>query len=91
MNNGELILTVAALAACAYICVEKWGFIEWLQLHAGRIRPLRPDCTFCTLFYFSVVITILLSLFFTISFFYLVAPFAATPIAKAIYENSKAK
>lgn len=81
---------IASLATCVFICLEKWGAVTWAQMHAGRLGPFRdlPHCVFCVLFWLGFIICI--PLIFSISFAYLVAPFAAAPMAKALYENCRA-
>lgn len=86
------VVVVASLAVCIYIVLsEKSGAIEWLQLNRRILGPFNalPDCVFCMLFWISAILSIPL-IFFISNLFYIVTPFVAAPIAKAIYENCRA-
>ena len=83
----EYVFVLSAATACAYIVLEKWGAIDWLQVHAPAFIP--SECVFCLMFWFSFITTIPVMIF-TPDISYLVAPFCAAPISKAIYENCKA-
>src|SRR5688500_16471672 len=89
-NALVVMVSVASLAVFILIVLEKWKFIEYLQLNARRFfGPFHglPDCNFCLLFWFCFIISIPLAI--TSNLFYITMPFIVTPIAKAIYENCR--
>lgn len=82
---------IASTAVFILIVLEKWKFIEHLQLNARRyFGPFHalPGCNFCLLFWLCFIISIPLAI--TSNLFYIAMPFIVTPIAKAIYENCRA-
>jgi hypothetical protein len=86
MSLLEIIFIMATLSACIYIVIEKWGLID-LQVHGPKYLP-PAECSFCFMFWISVSI-LLVILILSPDISYLVAPFCAAPISKAIYENCK--
>ena len=83
---------IASGATFVFIILEKRRVIELFQLYRSRILPTwarsLPDCNFCMLFWLCLLVSIPIALISNI-FYIALAPFAA-PIAKAIYENSRA-
>jgi hypothetical protein len=90
--NEFLIVSIitGCLSACWLIVLVKVGAIDQMQMRAYILGPFKdlPNCEFCMLFWLSFLIDCILALFCS-EISYLVAPFVAAPIAKAIYENCR--
>lgn len=79
---AQLIIITASISATLYICFEKWGFIEYYQLHRRKNWP-QSICDFCFCFWASLIITIYLIPSIS-EIYYIVAPFGAASIGKTI-------
>jgi hypothetical protein len=90
-SSVALSFLVAPLSVTLYICLEKWGAIEYLQLHRKKLYPLPVDCAFCSLFWLCFILSLPIPLIFPPEIFYITVPFAAVSLAKVIYESSKTK
>jgi hypothetical protein len=86
------VVLVALAAVTVYVVLEKAGAVEYLQLNATRIfGPFAalPSCVFCSLFWLCFLLSIPLAI--TSNLFYIASAIVSAPIARAIYENCRAR
>ncbi len=79
---ATIIYIGSALSVSIHFILEKWGIIELYQLHKGRFKLTKwlPICSFCFMFWVNMIFVIILSVY-NFEWIYLLAPFAAAPIA----------
>lgn len=85
------VVLVSLGAVFLLIFFEKIGLITLMQANASRIFgrfASLPNCNFCLLFWLCFLIAV--PLWITLSLYYFALPFLSAPLAKAIYENSRA-
>lgn len=75
---------VALATAFSLGLANKWGIIEWLQVHSPNdfLNKLF-SCHFCCSWWVSVVISLLLCII-TGNWILMLVPFCSTPIAKSL-------
>lgn len=78
-NLVYLIVISGCISATILMTLEKWKFIEWMQLHSPKWFP--SDCYLCMSFWVN---NIAITPLFIIdqNYLYLVVPFCATSITK---------
>lgn len=81
---------MAPITATLLVCAHKFGLIEFYQVRIRRRYFFDWEvCEFCICFWLSLLQVAILVLIFPAKIFYIVVPFAAASLAKAIYENCK--
>ncbi len=75
-----------AISATILIALEKWGVIEYYEIHKGSALP--DPCMFCLGFWLCLIQALSLSLFLNSNIFYIAGAFAGASIAKMIYDNA---
>lgn len=80
-------IVVAMVAAWMLTLADKWGWREWLQVHAPTdFLYSLFSCNFCCSWWVCVIISIILSLAIG-RWEMLVAPMISTMITRKFYEN----
>ena len=57
----ENILLIALAATFVIILTEKWGGVEWLQVHGNKLVAQMASCDFCLSFWTATVIFCMLA------------------------------
>lgn len=89
-----IVVVVALVVAFLYILMNKWGIWEYLQVHAdGWLEKIWPtlawkglfnqlfSCSFCTTWWMSVIICLVLAICIG-NWAILLVPFCSTPISR---------
>lgn len=64
-NYVCLVLLVALLVKFCWTVAEKWGILEWMQVHApNEFFHKLLSCEFCRSFHLGMLICIILALVF---------------------------
>lgn len=77
----ENIVLIALAATFVIILIEKWGGVEWLQVHGNNLVAQMASCDFCLSWWVCVILTAAW-VAFTGDYTMAVAPFFATPITR---------
>lgn len=77
----ENIVLIALAATFVIILTEKWGGVEWLQVHGNKLVAQMASCDFCLSWWVCVILTAAF-VAFTGDYTMAVAPFFSTPITR---------
>jgi hypothetical protein len=81
---------IGAISATVLICIKKWDLDGLYEVYIGGRWRLPPEfCFFCAGFWISGIQAGALA-YFIPNIFYIALPFIAAPIAKGLYEKSRA-
>ena len=75
----EFTLVVALVAAWVILLLNKWGVIEWLQVHGNVLVSKAASCVFCLSWWVCVAVSLVLFIL-TGDWSLVFAPVLATPI-----------
>lgn len=86
MVTFVLSIVVVALAAAFFLgLASKWGWLEWLQVHAPNdlIHELLM-CKFCCSWWMGVALSVVLALIFG-EWWVLLVPLCSTPVTRELW------
>lgn len=72
-------MVVALVAAWVILLLNKWGVIEWLQVHGNVLVSKAASCVFCLSWWVCVAVSLVLFIL-TGDWSLVFAPVLATPI-----------
>lgn len=72
-------LLVAMVAAFALQLADKWGVLEWVQVHGDKFFSKMFGCYFCLSWWAGVVLSVIAAILAG-EWLYLFVPFVSTPI-----------
>lgn len=61
MNFVLYVIVVALLAAFVITLCDKWGVIEWVQVHGNRFFAKMFHCQFCLSWWVAVVLSVIMA------------------------------
>lgn len=75
------VLSVSLFTSFILSLLQKWGVIEWVQVHGNKLFSEMFRCNFCLSFWVSLIISVVIVLL-TGNVVLLFIPFFSTPITK---------
>lgn len=75
------VLSVSLFTSFILSLLQKWGVIEWVQVHGNKLFSEMFRCNFCLSFWISLIISVIIVLL-TGNVLLLFIPFCSTPITK---------
>ncbi|MCM1077873.1 MAG: hypothetical protein NC344_06885 [Bacteroidales bacterium] len=77
------IIIVATVAAFLITLAEKWGIVEYMQVHGNDFFSKMFNCSFCLSWWTCVAVSVILALF-TAEGSWMLAPFCSTVITRIL-------
>ena len=62
MNWVVIIFAISSLSAFLLNLLNKWGFIEWMQVHGNDFFAKMFSCWFCLSWWANVLVCILIAI-----------------------------
>ena len=83
MNWVVIIFAISSLSAFLLNLLNKWGFIEWVQVHGNIFFAKMFSCWFCLSFWSNTLVCILFAIVLR-DWRYLLFPFITTILTKKL-------
>ena len=76
-----IVFLVALMASFLVLLLNKWGVVEWLQVHGDEWVSKMANCTFCLSFWVCFLLAVMVAVG-TDNMLFLAVPFFACPITR---------
>lgn len=83
MNWLVILLAIASFSAFALNLLNKWGFVQWVQVHGNLFFSKMFGCWFCLSWWVNVIVCVIAAIAMR-DWRLLLMPFVTTSITKFI-------